>query len=138
MAGLYENAPGDVPRIAALPAWNAIAIFDGDRWLDSTAIASGAIREYRQVLDMRSGTARTSYDWVNGARRTSVRIETSSPGPLRISRRSGSTLTPRVRRTGCGCGSRSPAGRLPGGCALATLTRGDPRGARPTSGIRGT
>ena len=24
MAGLYENAPGDVPRIAALPSWTEI------------------------------------------------------------------------------------------------------------------
>ena len=30
VAGLYENAPSDVPRIAGAPAWNAIAIFDGE------------------------------------------------------------------------------------------------------------
>ena len=37
LAGIYENLPGDVPRIAALPAWTAIAVFDGQRWLGSTA-----------------------------------------------------------------------------------------------------
>src|SRR5687768_10465967 len=51
LAGLYENAPGDVPRIAAVPAWTAIAVFDGERWLDSAA-AAGAVRSYRQVVDM--------------------------------------------------------------------------------------
>src|SRR5919112_4467788 len=25
LAGLFEEAPGDVPRIAALPGWNAVA-----------------------------------------------------------------------------------------------------------------
>src|SRR5215207_4459526 len=29
MAGLYEAAPGDVPRIVGLPAWNAVGVFDG-------------------------------------------------------------------------------------------------------------
>ncbi|HVJ99976.1 MAG TPA: hypothetical protein VM365_03900, partial [Gemmatimonadales bacterium] len=75
MAGIYETPPGDVPRIAALPAWTAIAVFDGERWLDSTA-AAGAVRGYRQVLDMRAGTVRTSYEWVTGARHTGVAVET--------------------------------------------------------------
>jgi trehalose/maltose hydrolase-like predicted phosphorylase len=75
LAGLYENAPGDVPRIVAVPAWNAIAVSNGERWLDSSAV-SGALRSYRQVIDMRSGIARTSYDWVDGARRTTVSVET--------------------------------------------------------------
>ncbi|HJR51021.1 MAG TPA: hypothetical protein VJ794_07945, partial [Gemmatimonadales bacterium] len=75
VAGVYENAPGDVPRIAAVPAWTAIAVFDGERWLDSTA-AAGAVRSYRQVVDMRTGTARTSYEWASGSRRTKVAVET--------------------------------------------------------------
>src|SRR4051794_1740023 len=29
LAGLYERARGDVPRIASLPAWNAIDVFNG-------------------------------------------------------------------------------------------------------------
>src|SRR6476646_5833985 len=33
-AGLYEHGPSDVPRIAAVPSWNGIGVFDGDRWLD--------------------------------------------------------------------------------------------------------
>ncbi|HEX3235547.1 MAG TPA: hypothetical protein VHR41_15215, partial [Gemmatimonadales bacterium] len=92
LAGVYEHAPGDVPRIAAVPVWDAIAVFDGDGWLEATpppdsavhgnrwveAIppAASALPGYHQVVDMRTGTARTSYDWVNGTRRTGVRIET--------------------------------------------------------------
>ncbi|HEY7504470.1 MAG TPA: hypothetical protein VH700_10250 [Gemmatimonadales bacterium] len=75
VAGLYENAPGDVPRIAAVPAWTAVAVFDGERWLDSAA-AVGSVRAYRQVVDMGTGTARTSYEWASGARRTGVAVET--------------------------------------------------------------
>ena len=76
VAGLYEHGHLDVPRITAAPAWNAIAVFDGAHWLDSTAIAAGAIRSYRQSIDMRTGVARTSYDWIDGSRRTAVRAET--------------------------------------------------------------
>ena len=58
IAGLYENATGDVPRIAAAPAWNAIDVFDGERWL--SAVSPSAFGVYRQVIDMRTGIARTS------------------------------------------------------------------------------
>ena len=76
IAGLYENADGDVPRIAAAPAWNAIDVFDGERWLSATLPSGSAFAEYRQVIDMRNGVARTSYEWNSGSRRTSVRTET--------------------------------------------------------------
>jgi protein-glucosylgalactosylhydroxylysine glucosidase len=75
-AGLYEQAQGDVPRIAVIPAWNAISVFDGNRWIEMKPAADSAVRSYRQVVDMRTGTARTRYAWVNGSRSTSVRIET--------------------------------------------------------------
>jgi len=74
-AGFYEHGPGDVPRITAVPAWNGIALFNGTRWLrdppDGDSIAG-----YRQAIDMRTGTARTEYDWLDGPRRTNVRVET--------------------------------------------------------------
>jgi trehalose/maltose hydrolase-like predicted phosphorylase len=125
VAGLYENAPGDVPRIAAVPAWNAIAVFDGERWLDSTAIAAGAVRGYRQVVDMRTGTARTSYQWVNGAHRTGVAVETfvsradSHLAATRLELTPGFSGRMRVRFALAG---RAPPRRLP----LATLPRADP------------
>lgn len=73
VAGLYDVGPDDVPRIAALPAWNAIDLFDGSQWLGA-ASADSAIQSYEQVLDMQSGTVDTRYDWVNGPRRTSVQV----------------------------------------------------------------
>jgi protein-glucosylgalactosylhydroxylysine glucosidase len=75
-AGLYEHGHLDVPRIAAVPSWNGIGVFDGGRWLEAAQPADGSIQAYRQAIDMRTGTARTSYDWVNGPRRTQVRVET--------------------------------------------------------------
>jgi trehalose/maltose hydrolase-like predicted phosphorylase len=91
-AGVYEHGPGDVPRIVSLPPWNAVAVFDGggwleavlppdssvhgDHWLEPLPPPVGALDSYRQVVDMRSGTARTTYDWVNQNRRTSVAVET--------------------------------------------------------------
>ena len=71
-AGLYEHGPGDVPRIAAVPAWNAVAVADGERWLepDRDSVAS-----YRQTLDMATATAITEYEWIAGDRRVGVRVE---------------------------------------------------------------
>jgi trehalose/maltose hydrolase-like predicted phosphorylase len=75
-AGLYEHGPGDVPRIVAIPAWTAISVFDGDRWLDGKTQPKGSTSGYRQTVDMRTATARTSYEWSDGTRRTAVRVET--------------------------------------------------------------
>ncbi len=33
VAGVYDHADGDVPRIAALPAWNGADVFKGKHWL---------------------------------------------------------------------------------------------------------
>jgi hypothetical protein len=90
-AGLYEHGPGDVPRIVALPTWNAVAVGDsgawleallppdssvrGDNWLEPLSPPVSSLRSYRQVLDMQSGTARTSYEWMNQDRRISVAVE---------------------------------------------------------------
>jgi len=76
VAGAFEHGAGDVPRIASAPAWNAIDIFDGERWLTSAPPPNDALRSYDQVIDMRTGTALTTYDWLDGARRTSVRAQT--------------------------------------------------------------
>ena len=125
VAGLYEHAPSDIPRIISVPAWNAIGIFDGERWLDSAAVTTGAVRDYRQVLDMRTGTARTAYEWVNGARRTRVDVETfvsradSNLAAMRLRLTPSSGGRMRVRFAIAG---RPPPRRL----ALATLPRADP------------
>src|SRR3954447_6996251 len=75
MSGLYENAPSDIPRIVAIPAWNALQVSNGSHWLDTTAVEKGEIDAYRQGPDMSTGTARTSYHWVNSGRRMSVRVQ---------------------------------------------------------------
>lgn len=75
-AGLFEHAGQDVPRIVAIPSWNAISVSDGTRWLDSTAVSAAAIGDYRQVLDMRRGTVLTRYVWSNGAGKIAVQTQT--------------------------------------------------------------
>lgn len=75
MAGLYEHGPGDVPRIVAIPAWNAMDVFGGERWLGAEA-GGAPVTRYRQTVDMRTGTARTSYDWAPGGKTITVRLET--------------------------------------------------------------
>ncbi len=73
-AGLYEEGPQDVPRIVAMPAWNAVRIFDGDNWLPANPDSS--VRSYSQSVDMRSGTARTTYEWTKSDKRIAVEVET--------------------------------------------------------------
>ena len=125
VAGLFEHGPGDVPRIAAAPAWNAIAVFDGARWLGMDTVAHGALDSYRQDIDMRTGTARTAYDWVDGRRRTSVRVETfiSRADPhlavIRLALVPHSAGPMRVRFALAGW-------RPPHRLALATLTKPQP------------
>ncbi|HEV2751238.1 MAG TPA: hypothetical protein VGV12_12015 [Gemmatimonadales bacterium] len=74
-AGVYDHAPGDVPRIAGLPAWNAIDVFDGQHWLGQATLDTTSLRDYRQTLDMYQGVLRTQYEWADGDRRTSVSVE---------------------------------------------------------------
>ena len=74
-AGVYDHAPGDVPRIAGLPAWNAIDVFDGQHWLGQASLDTTSLRDYRQTLDMYQGVLRTHYEWVDGDRHTAVSVE---------------------------------------------------------------
>ena len=74
LAGLYENAPRDIPRIVGLPTWTAIGIHDGERWLDTDSSGIRSVGKYRQIVDMRTGHARTTYDWIDGGRRTSIDV----------------------------------------------------------------
>src|ERR1043166_6796985 len=46
-AGVYDHAPGDVPRIAALPAWSEIDVSDGGGWLNETRPDTSALQNYR-------------------------------------------------------------------------------------------
>jgi len=130
IAGLYENAAGDVPRIAAAPAWNAIDVFDGERWLGAASPSANELGDYRQEIDMRNGVARTSYEWSSGSRRTSVRTETfiSRADPYQAAIRLA--ITPRASarmRVRFALANWPPPARLP----LATLKKVKPEwGAR--------
>jgi trehalose/maltose hydrolase-like predicted phosphorylase len=130
IAGLYEHGASDVPRIAAAPAWNAIDVYDGSSWLGATPPAAGALRSYSQVIDMHSGMARTSYDWIDGARRTTVRVQTfvSRADPHRAAIRLA--LTPHSAgriRIRFALANWPPPQRLP----LDTLTRTKPEWGPP-------
>ncbi|HEY8795201.1 MAG TPA: hypothetical protein VIM15_09690 [Gemmatimonadaceae bacterium] len=126
VAGVFEHGAGDVPRIAAAPAWNAVDVFDGERWLTATPLSDSALHAYDQLIDMRTGTAHTSYDWIDGTRRTSVRVQTfiSRANPylaaiqLVLVPHSAGRLRVRFALAGW-----PPPHRLP----LDTLTRTDPR-----------
>ena len=90
MAGVYDHAPGDVPRLAVLPAWNSVDVHSGQGWLHDAAPTS-----YHQTLDMYEGTLRTGYEWDNMA----VRVESFVS---RADKRLGAVkleLTPHFRGT---------------------------------------
>jgi trehalose/maltose hydrolase-like predicted phosphorylase len=53
-----------------------MAVYDGRRWLDTERIESGTVDAYQQSIDMRTAVASTSYHWVDGTRRMSVRLQT--------------------------------------------------------------
>lgn len=74
MAWIYEHHPGDVARIASLPAWDAVNFFDGHVWLNDVQPTKTAIADYRQVLDMYNATLTTAYRWNDGKRAASISI----------------------------------------------------------------
>ena len=63
MIKLYDKGKNDIPRIAALPEWNEINYFDGEKWLNDLNINSSEISNYSQTLDMQNGLLHTSYIW---------------------------------------------------------------------------
>jgi protein-glucosylgalactosylhydroxylysine glucosidase len=71
MAGVYDHGPGDVPRLALLPAWNAADVYNGRNWLNHATSA----RAYHQTLDMYDASLRTQYDWVDGDRVIGVTVQ---------------------------------------------------------------
>lgn len=124
VAGLYESAPADVPRIAAIPAWNVVDVHDGARWLN--AEPAHALEHYAQTLDMRAGIIRTTYDWTDGDRRTAVDVEAF------VSRADPQTAAIRVRLTPSWSGPARVAFPLAGWpepkrLPLGRVARADPK-----------
>jgi protein-glucosylgalactosylhydroxylysine glucosidase len=125
VAGLYEHARADVPRIVSIPSWTALSVYDGRRWLTPERPEENSVDAYTQVLDMRSGVVRTSFHWVNGPRRMSVRVQTfvsradPSLGVIRLD--VAPQYTGRIGVRFAIVGQPAPR-RLP----LATLEKADP------------
>jgi trehalose/maltose hydrolase-like predicted phosphorylase len=74
LAGVYDETPGDVPRIVSAPAWNQIGIYNGAHWLNTEA-DSPPVESYRQTLDMYDGVLHTRYIWTQDNRKIGVRAE---------------------------------------------------------------
>ncbi len=74
LAGVYDHTPGDVPRIAAAPAWNEIDFYNGSHWLNAGE-SFERIQNYHQLLDMYDGVLRTSYAWSQDNRKIRVEAE---------------------------------------------------------------
>ncbi len=72
LAGVYDETPGDVARIASAPAWNEVDVFYQGHWLNRQP--PGSLQSYRQVLDMYNGVLRTEYTWVSNGKRLAVHV----------------------------------------------------------------
>lgn len=75
LAGIYDRAAGDVPRLAVLPSWNEIDVSAGSAWLNRSAAGGHALRDYSQVLDLFHGAVRTEYRWSDRGRAFRIRVE---------------------------------------------------------------
>jgi trehalose/maltose hydrolase-like predicted phosphorylase len=76
MAGLMDYTPGDVSRPAAIPSWTEIDYFNGQAWLNESAVTGSVYQDYRQTLDMYDGTLETRYRWTSGGRDTQISVTT--------------------------------------------------------------
>ncbi len=74
MAWVYDEAEGDVPRIALLPAWNEIDVRAAGRWLGATDPGHKRLSAYRQTVQMYEGYVETTYEWRAGTSAAGVRI----------------------------------------------------------------
>src|SRR5690242_1869116 len=75
MIKVYDHAPEDVSRIAALPAWNEVNVFNGEHWLNDTQLETGSLSLWNQTLNVYDGYLLTSYEWADGERKTTVEVQ---------------------------------------------------------------
>jgi protein-glucosylgalactosylhydroxylysine glucosidase len=75
MAKVYDHGTDDVPRIAVLPAWNGLDIYDGKQWLSKIKPDDTSIVSYSQKIDMYQAAIQTRYQWKNGDKVTDVEVE---------------------------------------------------------------
>ena len=74
MAGLFDEAPGDIARIAALPAWNQIDLFTGTSWLSNENKKFEHISSFNQQINMFNGELSTSYIYNNNNKPVDVNV----------------------------------------------------------------
>src|SRR3972149_959335 len=75
MAWVYDHGPDDVPRIAVLPAWNGVDIYNGKTWLSQVKPGADTIRSYHQQINMYEGSIETTYQWVDGEKVTAIEVQ---------------------------------------------------------------
>jgi trehalose/maltose hydrolase-like predicted phosphorylase len=75
MAWVYDHAKDDIARIAKLPAWNTVDLFDGSTWLNATSIDENHLKSFHQQIDMSDGVIETSYEWKDGEKLTKIEIQ---------------------------------------------------------------
>ena len=75
MVRLYDHVPDDVPRLATLPAWNEVNVYNGRIWLNDAPLHNDTLCSFGQTLDMYNGSFHTHYDWTD-ERVTSIAIDT--------------------------------------------------------------
>jgi trehalose/maltose hydrolase-like predicted phosphorylase len=75
MAKVYDHGPDDVPRIAIIPAWNGLDIYDGEKWLSKISPDSEIITSYSQRIDMYQALMQTKYRWKDGNKVTDIEVE---------------------------------------------------------------
>lgn len=75
MAKVYDHGPDDVPRIAIIPAWNGLDIYDGEKWLSKITPDTEIITSYSQRIDMYQALMQTKYQWKDGNKVTDIEVE---------------------------------------------------------------
>jgi trehalose/maltose hydrolase-like predicted phosphorylase len=75
MAGVFDEVPGDISRIAELPDWNEIDIFNGENWLSHQINNFKNINSYHQQINMFNGELTTSYIYDANGKKMDVKTE---------------------------------------------------------------
>lgn len=81
LVAFMDYTPGDVSRPALVPGWTGIDFNAGPagsayHWLDRVPVSAVHFSDYRQTLDMHSGTLTTRYLYLDQARKTRIRVLT--------------------------------------------------------------
>ena len=63
---LRARAPVTCPASPRRRRGTPSRVHDGERWLGPDSMDQASVQGYRQTIDMRTATARTAYEWVDG------------------------------------------------------------------------